>query len=151
MPGTRDEIIAGLRRAYNMELETVINYLACSTMLDGVRAAEIKQSLGADIAAELGHAQQLADRIKTIDGAVPGSLELTWDQHSLQPPADTTDVVAVIRGVIEAEEGAIAHYQHLIQLCDGVDYVTQDLVITLLGDEEGHRREFRGFLKEYTK
>jgi hypothetical protein len=29
--------------------------------------------------------------------------------------------------------------------------VTQDLVIGLLADEEGHRREFRGFLMEYEK
>jgi hypothetical protein len=29
--------------------------------------------------------------------------------------------------------------------------VTQDLAITILGDEEGHRREFQGFLKEYEK
>ena len=35
--------------------------------------------------------------------------------------------------------------------CDGIDYVTQDLCITLLADEEQHRREFRGFLMEYEK
>jgi bacterioferritin len=30
-----------------------------------------------------------------------------------------------------------------------VDYVTQDMVINILGGEEDHRREFVGFLKEY--
>ena len=40
-------------------------------------------------------------------------------------------------------------YNQLIKLCDGVDYVTQDLAIQLLGDEEEHRRQFRGFLAEY--
>ena len=39
----------------------------------------------------------------------------------------------------------------LIKLCDGVDYVTQDMVIGILGGEEDHRREFIGFLKEYEK
>jgi len=33
----------------------------------------------------------------------------------------------------------------------GIDYVTQNLAITLLGDEEGHQRELRGFLLEYEK
>ena len=151
MAGTREEIVRGLRKAYNMELETVLNYLANSVMLDGVRAKEIQQGLTADITEELLHAQQLANRIKELEGRVPGSQELEWDQASLQPPADTTDVVAVIKGVLEAEEGAIAHYSKVISLCDGVDYVTQDLLIELLGDEESHRRQFRGYLKEYEK
>ena len=36
-------------------------------------------------------------------------------------------------------------------LCDGVDYVTQDMVIGILGGEEDHRREFIGILMEYEK
>jgi len=145
------QIIEELRTAYRMELETVMNYIANSTNLDGVRAEEIKKSLAADITAELGHAQTLARRIKTLGGQVPGSLALKWDQRSLQPPADQTDVVTVIRGVIEAEEGAVQQYTKIIKMCEGVDYVTQDVVIGLMGDEEEHRREFVGFLKEYTK
>lgn len=151
MADQRDKIIAELITSYRMELETVMNYLANSTNLDGVRAEEIKKSLAADITAELGHAQTLARRIKTLGGQVPGSLAFTWDQRSLQPPPDQTDVVTVIRGVIEAEEGAIAQYNKIIKLCEGTDYVTQDTCIQLLGDEEEHRREFIGFLKEYTK
>jgi bacterioferritin len=72
-------------------------------------------------------------------------------QKNLQPPADSTDLVAVIRGVLEAEEEAIAHYKALIKLTDGEDYVTQDMAITILADEEGHRQQFQGYLKEYTK
>lgn len=136
--------------AYNAEIETVMNYIANSVNLDGVRAEQIKASLGADVPAELGHAQQLARRIKTIGGSVPGSLDLQWNQSMLQPPASTTDVVAVIRGVIAAEEDAIARYEQIIRACDGRDFVTQDLAITILADEQEHRREFVGFLKEYT-
>jgi bacterioferritin len=145
------EIIAELQKAYAMELETVINYLANSVALDGVRAEEIKKSLQADIQAELGHATLLANRIKTIGGMAPGSLGLKFSQKTLQPPEDTTDVVSVIKGVIDAENAAIAQYNKIIKICDGIDYVTQDLAVTTLSDEEGHRREFQGFLKEYEK
>lgn len=145
------KIIENLTVAYAMELETVQNYIAASVNLDGVRSDVIKKALAADVAAELMHAQQLATRIKTIGGIVPGSLALPRGQKSLQPGKDTTDVVAVIKGVIAAEEAAIAQYNRLIKLCDGVDYVTQDLVIQILGGEEDHRREFIGFLKEYEK
>jgi len=148
----RQQIIQLLTRAYWMELETVMNYISNSINLDGVRAEEIKKSLALDVAAELTHAQLLAKRIKQVGGQVPGSLAFRPDQKAMQPPAESTDVVAVIRGVIEAEDGAIEHYGKLIELCDEAhDYVTQDLCITTLGDEEGHRVEFAGFLKEYAK
>ncbi len=144
-------IIAQLTRACWMEIETVLNYLANSVNLDGVRAEEIKKSLSADVAAEMQHASVLANRIKTIDGQIPGSEEFKAVQRTLQPPADTTDVVTVIKGVIDAEEAAMAQYEKIIRLCDGFDFVTQDLCITLLADEQQHRREFIGFLKEYEK
>ena len=145
------DIVRELRVAYGMELETIQNYLANSVHLDGVRSDVIKKALAADVPSELLHAQQLAQRIKTIGGRVPGSMEIEAGQKYLQPPKDTTDVVSVIRGVIAAEEAAIAQYNKIIRMCDGRDYVTQDLVIGILAGEEDHRREFVGFLREYAK
>lgn len=147
----RNEIIALLTQAYWMELETVQNYIANSINPDGVRAEEIKKSLAADITDEIGHAQQFGRRIKELYGRVPGSQEFKASQTSLQPPKDSTDITSVIRGVIEAEQGAIDHYQKLIQACEGVDYVTADMVTEILADEEGHLRQFEGYLKEYDK
>ncbi len=151
MAATKEQIIASLAKAYGMEIETVANYLANSLHLDGVRADFIKQALAADIQGELAHARQLGNRIKQLGGVIPGSQSLKMAQTYLQPPADTTDVVAVIRGVLAAEEEAINHYRGLIKLTDGEDYVTQDLAITILAAEEGHRQQFEGYLKEYAK
>ena len=146
---TRDRLISELTKVYWLEIEATINYLAISVDLDGIRAEEIKKSLAADIQTEITHAQDLAARIKEIGGQVPGSFAFKPEQASLQPPENTTDVVAAIHGVIEAEDSAIEQYNKIIRLCDGIDYVTQDLCIRLLADEETHRREFIGFLKEY--
>lgn len=143
------QIVEELKVAYWMEMETVMNYMANCINLDGVRAEEIKKSLDADIQEELTHARTLAQRIKTLSGVVPGSKDFQPRQDTLQPPAKLTDVVHVIKGVIDAENGAITQYNKLIKLCDGVDYVTQDLCIQALGDEEQHRREFKGYLAEY--
>lgn len=147
----RESIIAELTKAYCMEMETATNFLANSIVLDGVRAEEIKKSLAADVEEELGHARQLGERIKQLRGTVPGSLALQREQEALQPPADTTDVIAVIEGVIAAENAAIAQYDRIIRQCEGADYVTQELAIRLQGDEEQHRTLFEGFLKEYRK
>ena len=144
----RHQIIEGLTRAYWMEIETVMSYIAGSTNPDGVRAQEVIESLKQDVTEELGHAQQFAARIKELYGQVPGSMEFKADQSYLQPGGDPTDLPSVIKGVIEAEQGAIDHYTRLIDLCDGVDYVTQDMLIQILKDEEGHLRLFEGFLKE---
>ncbi|MEM7230353.1 MAG: ferritin-like domain-containing protein [Planctomycetota bacterium] len=145
----RQRIVELLITAYHAELETVMNYIANAVNLDGVRAEEIKAALQADVAEELTHAQTIARRIKTLGGSVPGSMAMTMTQSTAQPPASSTDVVAVIKGVIDAEDSAIAGYEEIIRATDGIDYVTQDLAITLLGDEEEHRRQFMVFLKEY--
>ena len=145
----RDELVGMLKKAYWMEIETVMSYIANSINPDGVRAQEIIESLQEDIQEELGHAQQFASRIKELYGVVPGSLEFSAEQSYLQPPEHQTDIVHVIKGVIEAETGAIAHYNRIIEFCDGVDFVTQDMVIAILHDEEGHRRLFEGYLREY--
>ena len=147
----RLEIVDLLKQAYWMELETVMSYTANSINPDGVRAEEIKKSLQADVTAELGHAQQFGQRIKELYGEVPGSMYFKPSQKTLQPPKDLTDVVSVIRGVIDAEQGAIDHYTKIIKACEGVDYATQDMVIDILKDEQGHLRQFEGFLKEYDR
>jgi bacterioferritin len=145
----RTEIVGMLTQAYWMEIETMMNYIANSINPDGIPAEEIKKSLAADIAQEMGHAQLYAKRIHELNGQVPGSFQFKPAQKSLQPAGDSTDIVGVIKGVIEAEAGAIEHYNKIIKACDGVDYATQDTVIEILKDEEGHLRQFEGFLKEY--
>jgi len=145
----RDQVIELLTKAYWMEIETVMSYLAASVNLDGVRAQEIKESLNGEVEDELGHARQFADRIKELYGVVPGSEDFAPEQGFLQPPEHQTDVVHVIRGVIKAETGAIEHYTRIVEETEGIDPVTQDMVIAILRDEQGHRRLFEGFLREY--
>ncbi len=147
----RTELVELLTRAYWMEIETVMSYIASSTNPDGIRAQEVVQSLRQDVQEELTHAQQFAQRIKELYRRVPGSLEFKADQSHLQPPQDSADVVAVITGVIEGERAAIDHYTKIIAASDGVDYVTQDMVVAILKDEERHLRLFEGFLEEYRR
>jgi bacterioferritin len=139
----REHLIEMLTKAYWMEVETVMSYLANSINPEGVRAQEIIESLEQDVQEELGHARQFGERIKELYGVVPGSLDFQAEQSYLQPPNDQIDVVHVIKG------GAIEHYNQIIEFCEGKDPVTQDMVIAILHDEEGHRRLFEGFLREY--
>jgi bacterioferritin len=145
----REQLIRKLTEAYWMEIETVMSYVANSINPDGVRAQEVIENLEKDIQEELGHAQQFGQRIKELYGIVPGSLDFTAGQKFLQPPETQTDIVHVIKGVMEAEAQAIEHYNGIIEFCDELDYVTQDMVIEILHDEERHHRLFEGFLREF--
>src|ERR687888_2479894 len=111
----REELIGMLTKAYWMEMETVMSYMANSINPDGVRAQEIIESLKEDVQEELGHAQRFGERIKELYGVVPGSLDFEAEQSFLQPPDHQTDVIHVIKGVIEAETGAIEHYNKIIE------------------------------------
>jgi bacterioferritin len=137
------EIISRLKKSYAMELECVQNFLANSVVLEGTAADEVKKALETAVARELKHARRLAKRIKILDGRVPGSLELPRDQNFLQPPVDQHDFVTVLRGALTATDTAIAHYQATIQITEGLDYVTQDLLIDLLAEEQEQRRLFQ--------
>jgi len=145
----REQLIDMLQKAYWMEIETVMSYIANSINPDGVRAQEIIESLKEDVQEELGHAQEFGNRIKELYGVVPGSLEFAAEQSYLQPPDQQTDIVHVIKGVIQAETGAIEHYNRIIEFTEEIDPVTNDMVIAILRDEAGHRRLFEGFLREY--
>jgi bacterioferritin len=150
--GEREQLVELLTKAYWMEIETVMSYIANSINPDGVRAREVIDSLEKDIQEELGHAQQFGARIKELYGTVPGSTDFTAEQSYLQPPGDNIDIVHVIKGVIEAESGAIEHYNRIIEFAEEHgDPVTADMVTTILADEEGHRRLFEGFLREYER
>ena len=144
------ELIDELTRAYWMELEAAINFISSSTNLVGAKADPIKQALAADVAEETQHAQDLARRIHIIGGTIPGSMQFSPVMKSLQPGDDPTDVLSVIRGVIETEGSAVAQYKKIIKMC-GDDPVTEDLCVRLLADEEEHLRLFQGYLMEYER
>ncbi len=77
----RAEVIELLTRAYWMEMETVMSYLANSEHLDGVRAAEIAEALAEDVSEELGHARAFAGRIKELYGTPPAP----WTSRPSRP------------------------------------------------------------------
>ena len=86
--------------------------------------------------------------LKDLYGTPPGSMDFTAEQTSLQP-GEPTDALTVIDGVIAAEAGAIDHYMRIIEACDGVDWATQDMVVEILRDEEGHLRQFERYRREF--
>lgn len=143
------QVIEELKKSLQMELETVINYLAAGINPNGVLAEEIKESLVQEVGEELGHARQLGRRIKQLGGLVPSAKELEFGDAELSG-GECRDIESVVRGVIADENAAIEQYRRIIGLSDNQDPVTQDLCTKLLADEEEHRTQFEEFLVEFT-
>ena len=61
-----------LAQARNDEFETVINYQTNAAALAGVAAEEIADSLSADVQEELGHAEEIGERITQMGGQPKG-------------------------------------------------------------------------------
>jgi bacterioferritin len=145
-----DDVIQLLRKAYNDEMETVMNYTANAVLLETIRGEEVAESLDEDVEEELGHARELAYRLRYYDERPPASQELEANQDSLQLPDDSADVLTVIEGVIEAEKDAIETYEELVRAAqEEEDFVTEDLAVELLADEQAHLAEFLSYRREY--
>ncbi|PSP37898.1 rubrerythrin [Halobacteriales archaeon SW_8_65_20] len=147
-----DDVIRLLRKAYGDEMETIMNYLTNSVVLDGVRAQEVKEGLRQDATQEeIQHAQMLGERLKQLGARPPASGGFEARQDSLQPPEDPANVLSVIDGVLEAENDAIDTYRSLIEAAEAADDpVTEDLAVEILADEEAHRTEFKSYRREYS-
>ena len=141
------EIITELKRSYAIELETMQNYLANSIDLEGAEAELVRKSLEEEITLKLKHARRLAKRINVL-GVVSRA---RWSCPRSEFVATTVGqrrCHGSDPGVIGANEASINQYQKIISLTEGLDYVTQDMVIDLLSDEREHRRLFLSFLTQ---
>ena len=118
----RDEIIELLKKAYWMEIETVMSYIATrSTPTASARwrfASRWRRTSGG------------AQSREAVRGADQGALRRGPGVARLQRRADVpaaadeqVDIVPVIKGVIEAEQGAIEFYSRIVEETDGVDPV----------------------------
>jgi ferritin-like protein len=137
------EIVAELKVSYAAEIEVIEIYLAQASNLEGPRAEPIKEWLDLEVETGLSHARRLARRINALEGKVPASPKLSKLQK--ESAAGATDVDSVLLGAIKTADTAITQYEKIIELCDGHDFVTLDLVIELLVDERERKQQLMGF------
>ena len=62
------------------------------------------------------------------------------------PSADATDFEAMIKTVVEAEQGAIEVYNKLAKKTAGKDPITYELIVHILREEIEHEDEFENLM-----
>ena len=146
-----ERVVELLKEAYFDEFESAMNYLSHAVALEGVRAERVADSLRDDVQEEVGHAEEIAERLEVLDEVPPGPVHFEDTQEELVPPErPVTDVERTIQGVISAEEDAVSHYRELAAAAEEAgDRATRHMAEEFIEDEEQHLDEFESYLEEY--
>jgi len=92
-------------------------------------------------AEEHEHADMLAERIDTLQGVIPFTLEDVAAQNpsgSPQPVENNRDTAILTQQIIEAEQAAVELYTQIEQATRDIDPVTNDMIVGILATEQKH-------------
>jgi len=125
------KVIELLNEALKAELTAINQYWLHYRMLDnwGVKKlAELERHESID---EMKHADRFSDRILFLDGFP--------NFQSLNPLRIGENVEEILKADLDAEYEAVEMYRNAATYCESVhDYVSRDLFVEVLRDEEGH-------------
>ncbi|MGN6871227.1 MAG: ferritin-like domain-containing protein [Solirubrobacteraceae bacterium] len=145
--GPQSPLVRELIAAYWHEIETVSHHVASSTNRGGIRGERIARSIRETIAADLKHAQQVADRIRGLHAAAPRIDEFATRHPRLRPPAEPLDNASLVTGLIEAETAAIERYRRIAAVAsESRDWITDALANRIMREKEIHREALAAVL-----
>jgi bacterioferritin len=130
------EVLAALNQALKYELTAVHQYLKHGHALDDWGFVKRGKAELEEAQEEQGHVDLLAKRILLLGGQP--------DLQSVGQLYVGTNLREVIENDLKLELEAIAHYRKAIRIAETKnDYVTRDLLISILGEEEEHQDHYR--------
>ncbi len=134
------QVIKRLNMALKGELTAINQYFLHSRMLEDWGVTKMAKHEYKESIEEMQHADLLIKRILLLEG-----LPNLQDLGKLYIGEN---VVEVLKGDMKLEEEGIANYRAGIKDCeDAGDYVTRDLFLQILKDEEGHEDHIQTQLK----
>jgi bacterioferritin len=132
---TKADLIAGLNEDLAHEYASVIQYQTYASTIRGPHRQVLRPLFAAEVADELRHAGALADAIVALGGApttTPAAI----------PVAESPE--AMLRAVLEAEEGALARYIDRRRQAEMLgEHGLAVALDEMIADETRHRDEFR--------
>lgn len=141
----RETVIKLLNDALATELVCVLRYRRHHFMARGIHSQSVAQEFMAHANEELGHADQLAERIVQLGGAPDFSPDvLTERSHAEYIEGDT--LASMIRENLVAERIAIDSYRGTIQYLGENDSTTRRMLEGILAVEEEHADDLSDLL-----
>ena len=134
------QVLKRLNLALKGELTAINQYFLHARMLDDWGMTKIGKHEYNESIEEMKHADLLIQRILLLEG-LPNLQELGKLYIG-------ENIEEVLKGDLKLEQEGIANYREGIKDCEAAqDYVTRDLFIQILKDEEGHEDHLNTQLK----
>ena len=146
----RDAVLRLLNEALATEIVCVLRYRRHYFMARGIHSKGIAEEFLAHSSEELGHADQIAERIVQLGGEpdfAPDSL--TSRSHAEYVAGKT--LVGMIKEDLVAERIAIDSYRGMIEYIGDQDPTTSELLKGILAIEEEHADELADLLQDLPK
>ena len=146
----RDAVLRLLNEALATEIVCVLRYRRHYFMARGIHSKGIAEEFLAHSNEELGHADQIAERIVQLGGEpdfAPDSL--TGRSHAEYVAGKT--LVGMIKEDLVAERIAIDSYRGMIEYIGDQDPTTSELLKGILAVEEEHADELADLLQDLPK
>ena len=146
----RETVLKLLNEALATEIVCVLRYRRHYFMARGIHSKGVAEEFLAHSNEELGHADQIAERIVQLGGEpdlAPDSL--TSRSHAEYVAGKT--LVGMIKEDLVAERIAIDSYRGMIEYIGDQDPTTSELLKGVLAVEEEHADELADLLQDFPK
>lgn len=131
------------------ELTTFYYYTILRVNLIGLEGEGLKQIAEDARIEDRNHFEALVPRIYELGGKLPENM-VDFHNISACPPAklpkDPSDVQAMLKVLLSAEQCAVRGYTHVCNMTVGKDHRTYDLALAILHEEIEHEAWFAEFL-----
>ena len=141
----RGAVIALLNEALATELVCVLRYKRHYAMAQGPHSAAAKTEFAEHAAEELGHADQIAERIVQLGGAPDYSPDGLADRSHAEY-VEGTSLREMLREDLVAERVAIESYREMIAFVAGKDPTTRRMLEEILAVEEEHAEDIASLM-----
>lgn len=143
----RNVVLKMLNDALATELVCVLRYRRHYFMAKGLESKSVAEEFLTHSDQELGHADQIAERIVQLGGA-PDLSPNTLLARSHAEYVEAGSLVDMIKEDLVAERIAIDSYREMIQYLGDNDSTTRRLLEEVLTVEEEHAEELSDFLQD---
>ena len=146
------DLIEDLRGAMALEWRAAYYFWYCSQVAEGLNSPPVSEFFKKQVGEEIGHAEELSERIQQLGGEPIGSPE-DWVKYgkSIQPVRDHSDLAGMIKKALQVEADAITLYDKLVNATRLKDVVTHELAEDLLKSEVAEEEEFENLLGSLLK
>lgn len=146
-----DELLELLVSNAAAELTTYYYYTILRFNLIGLQGEGIKEIAETARVEDRNHFEALVPRIYELGGKLPDSMPAFHDMSACPPanlPKDPSDVMGILKVLVEAERCAVRGYTHICNITAGKDHRTYLLSQAILNEEIEHESWFSEFLGE---